>query len=57
MINGPYNVFLFWNESFENIPLIHKMNINNIRNRLKNTHWNVILTSLDKGDEFYIEKN
>ena len=56
MINGPYNVFLFWNESFENIPLIHKMNINNIRNRLKNTHWNVILTSLDKGDEFYIEK-
>ena len=42
MKNGK-NVFLFWNKAEDQIPLIHKMNIDNIRKRLENTGWNIIL--------------
>lgn len=54
MKNGK-NVFLFWNNTEDKIPLIHKMNIDNIRKRLENTGWNVILTTLDKKSKYYIE--
>lgn len=49
------NVFLFWHEGEKLMPIIHKMNIENIRKRLKNTEWNLIVTSLNINDENYIE--
>jgi len=49
------NVFLYWDTGEENIPLIHKMNIDNIKKRLDKTKWNVIVTSLVKGTDCYIE--
>lgn len=54
MIIGSKNIFLFWNEGEKNIPLIHKMNIDNMKNRLKNSEWNIILTTLDINDKYYI---
>lgn len=50
------NIFLYWDKGEKNIPLIHLMNINNIRKRLKNTGWKVIVTSLVKESEFYVGK-
>jgi len=50
------NVFLYWDKGEANIPLTHMMNINNIRKRLRNTDWKVIVTSLVKESEFYIGK-
>ena len=41
------NVFLFWHEGEKLMPIIHKMNIENIRKKLKNTEWNLIVTSLN----------
>ena len=49
------NIFLYWNTSEETIPLIHKMNIDNIRNRLNKTGWNIIVTSLIEESKNYIE--
>ncbi|MEY8200141.1 MAG: capsular polysaccharide synthesis protein [Colwellia sp.] len=54
-IAGQNNIFLFWNEGAGEIPVVHRMNIENIKNRLKDTEWNVVVTSLNKNDEFYIE--
>lgn len=48
------NVFLYWHQGEENIPLVHKMNIDNIRRRLEHTEWNVIVTSLVESSQFYI---
>lgn len=54
MISGSKNIFLFWNKGEKNVPLIHKMNIDNIKNRLKNSDWNIILTTLDTNDKYYV---
>lgn len=51
---GSKNVFLYWDTGDKNIPLIHKMNVENIRRRLDKTDWNVIVTSLVKESEYYI---
>jgi hypothetical protein len=48
------NIFLYWHQGEENIPIVNKMNIENIRRRLEHTEWNVIVTSLVKGSPFYI---
>jgi hypothetical protein len=49
------NIFLYWDKGERNLPLIHKMNLENIQKRLKKTNWNVVLTSLDKQSKYYIE--
>ena len=54
MIFGSKNIFLFWNKGEKDIPLIHKMNIDNMKNRLKNSDWKIILTTLDKNDKYYV---
>ena len=54
MIFGSKNIFLFWNKGEKDIPLIHKMNIDNMKNRLKNSDWIIILTTLDKNDKYYV---
>lgn len=56
MIFGSKNIFLFWNKAENEIPLIHKMNIDNIKKRVKNSDWKVIVTTLGKNDEFYLKK-
>jgi len=55
MIKNNKNLFLYWDKGEDRIPIIHKMNIDNIRKRLENTDWNVIVVSLDKTSENYIE--
>jgi len=55
-LHNSKNVFLYWDKGEKNIPLNHLVNINNIRNRLKNTDWKVIVTSLVKESKFYVGK-
>ncbi len=49
------NIFLYWDKGEDKIPLIHKINIDNIRQRLQNTDWNIIVVSLDKTSKYYVE--
>lgn len=55
MIKNNKNIFLYWDKGENNIPIIHKINIDNIRKRLESTDWNVIVVSLDKTSENYVE--
>ncbi|HIP11127.1 MAG TPA: hypothetical protein EYG73_00275 [Arcobacter sp.] len=55
MLIGSKNIFLYWEQGESNLPLIHRMNIENIKKRLNKSHWNVIVTSLDKTSKYYIE--
>jgi hypothetical protein len=55
MIKNNKNLFLYWDKGEDRIPIIHKMNIDNIRKRLENTDWNIIVVSLDKTSESYVE--
>jgi hypothetical protein len=55
MIKNDKNIFLYWDNGEDKIPIIHKMNIDNIRKRLENTSWNIVVTSLDKTSKYYIE--
>jgi len=55
VIKSNKNVFLYWDKSEDRIPIIHKMNIGNIRKRLENTDWNVVVVSLDKTSKYYVE--
>lgn len=54
MIFDSKNIFLFWNKGEKDIPLIHKMNINNMKNRLRDSEWNIIVTTLDINDKYYV---
>ncbi len=53
MLKSKKNVFLYWDKGEANLPIIHKMNIENIRQRLDKTDWSVIVTSLDKSSKYY----
>lgn len=48
-------VFLYWHSSIENIPIGHALNIKNLESRLEGSDWDVVVTTLDKGSENYIE--
>ena len=54
MLNNLKNVFLYWDKGEDSLPIIHKMNIENIKKRLQNSDWNVIVTSLDKKSKYYV---
>jgi len=56
MTTNDKNVFLYWDKGEKNIPTILKINIDNIKERLKNTDWNVIIVSLDKSSKHYVKK-
>lgn len=49
------NLFLFWHKPENEMPIFHKMNLRNIRERLTNTDWHIILTNLDRSSPYYIE--
>lgn len=55
MIQNNKTVFLFWDTGEEQMPLFHKMNIENIRKRLVSSGWEIIVTSLNKKSPWYIE--
>lgn len=48
-------IFLYWEQGESNLPLIHRMNIENIRRKLSKSNWDIIVTSLDKTSKYYIE--
>ena len=55
MLLNSKNVFLYWEQGESNMPLIHRMNIENMKKRLDKSDWNVIVTSLDKTSKYYIK--
>ena len=48
-------VFFYWHAAFIDMPLSHRNNIENIKRRLINTSWEVIVTNLERTSENYIE--
>ena len=56
MITNNKNVFLYWDKGEKNIPTILQINIDNIKEKLKNTDWNVIIVSLDNSSMHYVKK-
>jgi len=54
MLKSSKNIFFYWDKGESSMPVIHKVNIENIRNRLKNSEWNIVVTSLDKTSKYYI---
>ncbi len=47
MIQGNRTIFLYWHTGEETIPVIYRMNIDNIRRRLAKSGWSVVVTSID----------
>lgn len=48
-------VFLYWHSAQKDMPIGHTLNIKNLKNRLNESNWEVIVTTLDSQADDYIE--
>lgn len=48
-------VFLYWHSSNKDMPIGHALNIKNLKSRLSESDWEVVVTTLDKCSADYVE--
>jgi hypothetical protein len=55
MIENEKNIFFYWDEGYDKLPSIHKMNVDHVKRMMAPRGWKVLVTSLLKGSTCHVE--